>query len=332
MPRFLAPLLCVLALTGAATAETITLSPVEVTEWKAVYGRVEAKDRLPARARIGGTLTELLVTEGDVVAMGQPLARVVDEKLGFQLSALRAQRDSAAAQLANAQAELRRGEELLKQGVTTAQRLDALRTQVDVLAGQITALEAQAEVIAQSQTEGQVLAPAAGRVLTVPVAAGAVIMPGETVATVSGGGIFLRLALPERHAAQLSEGDPIRIEGTDGPAEGKLVRLYPLIENGRVIADVEVPGLSDRFEDARILVRLPVAERQALMVPASAIVTRGGLDFVAVQGDRGAVLRVIVPGLRETEAEGGRIEVLSGLKAGDAILSDAAQLKGAGHE
>lgn len=332
MPRLFAPLLCVLALTGAATAETITLSPVEVTEWKAVYGRVEAKDRLPARARIGGTLTELLVTEGDVVAMGQPLARVVDEKLGFQLSALRAQRDSAAAQLANAQAELRRGEELLKQGVTTAQRLDALRTQVDVLAGQITALEAQAEVIAQSQTEGQVLAPAAGRVLTVPVAAGAVIMPGETVATVSGGGIFLRLALPERHAAQLSEGDPIRIEGTDGPAEGKLVRLYPLIENGRVIADVEVPGLSDRFEDARILVRLPVAERQALMVPASAIVTRGGLDFVAVQGDRGAVLRVIVPGLRETEAEGGRIEVLSGLKAGDAILSDASQLKGAGHE
>lgn len=332
MPRFLAPLLCVLALTGAATADTITLSPVEVTEWKAVYGRVEAKDRLPARARIGGTLTELLVTEGDVVAMGQPLARVVDEKLGFQLSALRAQRDSAAAQLANAQAELRRGEELLKQGVTTVQRMDALRTQVDVLAGQITALEAQAEVIVQSQTEGQVLAPADGRVLTVPVAAGAVIMPGETVATVSGGGIFLRLALPERHAARLNEGDPIRIEGTDGPAEGKLVRLYPLIENGRVIADVEVPGLSDRFEDARILVRLPVAERQALMVPASAIVTRGGLDFVAVQGDQGAVLRAIVPGLRETEAEGGRIEVLSGLNAGDAILSDASQLKGASHE
>lgn len=329
MPRILAPLLCSLALTGAAMAEPITLTPVPVTEWKAVHGRIEAKDRLPARARIGGTLTELLITEGDLVDKGQPLARVVDEKLGFQLSALHAQRDAAAAQLTNARAELRRGEELLKQGVTTVQRLDALRTQVDVLAGQISALEAQAEVVVQMQAEGQVLAPAAGRVLSVPVAAGAVVMPGEPVATVSGGGIFLRLALPERHAASLTEGDPIRI---DGGAEGRLVRLYPLIENGRVIADVEVPGLPDRFEDARVLVRLPVAERQALLVPADALVTRGGLDFVAVQGPGGPALRAVVPGLRQSAAEGGQVEILSGLSAGDVILPDAAQAGGARHD
>ena len=45
----------------AATAQP--LAPVEVTEWKPVYGRIEAKDRLPARARIGGTLVELTVAE-----------------------------------------------------------------------------------------------------------------------------------------------------------------------------------------------------------------------------------------------------------------------------
>lgn len=325
MPRILAPLLSVIALAGVAAADPITLHPTTVTEWKAVHGRIEAKDRLPARARIGGTLTELLVSEGDIVSAGQPLARVIDEKLGFQLSALRAQIEAAGAQLTNAQSELRRGEELLRQGVTTVQRLDALRTQVDVLAGQISALEAQADIIVQSQAEGQVLAPTAGRVLTVPVAAGAVVMPGETIAMVSGGGVFLRLAVPERHALHLTEGDAIHIEGASGPVQGRLARLYPLIENGRVIADVEVPDLSDRFEDARVLVRLPVAERQALMIPATAIVTRGGLDFVPVQEARGMVLRAVVPGVRQTEAEGGQVEILSGLVAGDVILPVPAQ-------
>ena len=40
----------------AARAETVVLAPVQVTDWKAVYGRIEARDRVPARARIGAVL------------------------------------------------------------------------------------------------------------------------------------------------------------------------------------------------------------------------------------------------------------------------------------
>lgn len=326
------PLISALMLGAAALpafAETIQLAPVTLPEWKAVYGRVEARDRVPARARIGGTITELLVAEGDSVEQGQILARVVDEKMGFQLSALESQREGVAAQLENARTELKRGEELTKQGVSTVQRLDALRTQVDVLTGQIAALDAQARVIRQSQAEGDVTAPAAGRVLDVPVSAGAVVMPGESVALLSGGGTFLRLAVPERHAAHLAEGDLIQIEGAGEVGEGRLAKLYPLIENGRVVADVEVRGLSDRFIDARVLVRLPVGERQALLVPHSAIVTRGGVDFVAVEGTEGPVLRAVVPGLSQAD---GTVEILSGLEAGDRVLTDAPASEGASHE
>ncbi|MFN6008474.1 MAG: hypothetical protein ACK47S_21250, partial [Paracoccaceae bacterium] len=39
-------------------AQEITLVPTLLTDWKAVYGTVEARDRIPARARIGGTLVE----------------------------------------------------------------------------------------------------------------------------------------------------------------------------------------------------------------------------------------------------------------------------------
>jgi RND family efflux transporter MFP subunit len=311
-----------------AFADSVTLAPVSITEWKAVYGRVEARDRIPARARLGGTLVSLSVAEGDVVAQGDVLAEIVDEKLGFQLAALEAQGQALAAQLANAQTELTRGEELLAQGVTTAQRLDALRTQVDVVTGQIAALEAQRQVVAQQAAEGAVLAPVAGRVLDVPVAQGAVVMPGEAVAQIGGGGIFLRLAVPERHAANLTEGDAIQIEGADGVAEGRLVKVYPLIENGRVVADVEVAGLSDRFVDARVLVRLPVGERAALLVPEAALVTRGGVDFVGIEG---AGLRAVVPGARVSIEGAAMVEVLTGLQAGDVVMADAAAAE-VGHE
>lgn len=311
-----------------AFADSVTLAPVSITEWKAVYGRVEARDRIPARARLGGTLVSLSVAEGDVVAQGDVLAEIVDEKLGFQLAALEAQGQALAAQLANAQTELTRGEELLAQGVTTAQRLDALRTQVDVVTGQIAALEAQRQVVAQQAAEGAVLAPVAGRVLDVPVAQGAVVMPGEAVAQIGGGGIFLRLAVPERHAANLTEGDAIQIEGADGVAEGRLVKVYPLIENGRVVADVEVAGLSDRFVDARVLVRLPVGERAALLVPEAALVTRGGVDFVGIEG---VGLRAVVPGARVSIEGAAMVEVLTGLQAGDVVMADAAAAE-VGHE
>ncbi|HLQ17912.1 MAG TPA: HlyD family efflux transporter periplasmic adaptor subunit, partial [Tabrizicola sp.] len=200
------PLLLLLATSLVAPALPLVaepLSPVLVTDWKAVYGTVEARDRIPARARIGGVLVELSVAEGDEVTAGQELARIVDDKLEFQIAALGAQREALAAQLANAEADLRRGEELLKNGVTTAQRVDGLRTQVDVLKGQIASLSAQADVVAQQAKEGVVLAPVGGRVLDVPVTKGAVVMPGEPVAVVGGGGTFLRIAVPERHASAL---------------------------------------------------------------------------------------------------------------------------------
>ena len=92
----------------------------------------------------------------------------------------------------------------------------------------------------QQAAEGDVLAPEDGRVLTVPVTRGAVILAGEPVATIGSGGLFLRLAVPERHAAALKEGDSIRIGTGGGATEGRLAKVYPEIEGGRVTADVEV--------------------------------------------------------------------------------------------
>lgn len=320
-----APLIATLLLMAAnpSLAEDVAVVSTRVTEWKAVYGTVEARDRIPARARLGGTLVELSVTEGDLVIAGQALARIVDDKLDFQLDALSAQRGALDARLANAQADLSRGEELLKDGVTTTQRVDALRTQVDVLRGEIAALDAQAEVIRQQASEGTVLAPVAGRVLEVPLTKGAVVMPGEVAAVIGGGGTFLRLSVPERHAIALNEGDAIRISDATGDHEGSLARIYPLIEGGRVVADVEIDGLPDRFVGARMLVRLPVGERAALLVPKTSVLTRSGLDFVGLQTAGKVGLRSVVLGELHLIDGVEMVEVISGLSEGDVVVPAA---------
>ncbi len=314
-------LVMALFVAGPVFAAEITVEPVTVTDWKAVYGRIETRDRVPARARLGGTLTILTVAEGDRVDSGAQLARVVDEKLDFQLRAVDARLQAAESRLENARTELTRGEELLQRGVTTAQRLDALRTQVSVITNEIAAARAERHVIEQQVAEGDVFAPLGGVVLDVPVTEGAVVTPGQTIATMGGGGVFLRLAVPERHAGAMEEGDDIQIEGPDGARTGTLAKVYPLIENGRVIADVEVGGLSERYVDARVLVRLPVGEHQAILIPRDAVITRSGLDFVRVTEGGEAILRSVVVGPAHDRDGTAMVHILTGLQPGDVVVS-----------
>lgn len=319
-PLLIAALLATAAPIATGAAEPLAMTPHKIAQWKPVYGRVEARDLVPARARIGGTVVELSVTEGDTVAAGQRIALVRDDKISFQIDAIDAQLRALDAQLERAEAELTRGRSLVERGVSTAQRLEQLETDVSVTRNQIAAAQAQRAVALQQSDEGEVLAPVAGRVLTVPVTRDAVIMGGEPVATIAGGGFFLRLAIPERHAADLHEGAELQTTSNGSVIPGRLVKLYPQIEQGRVIADVEVEGLDATFVDARVLVQVPVGSRQALLVPQSALIRRAGLDFLRIRKGEVEVDRSVVPGATVTLDGAAMVEILTGLHEGDMVL------------
>lgn len=311
-----AVILALMLLATPVPAEEMVLALIEVAETKALYGRVESRFEVPARSRTAGTVTELIVTEGSAVAGGEVIARILDTKLESRLAAAGARITAAQSQLNNAEDELVRYEALLKRGATTAQRVDQVRTTVEIARTGVTEAEAAREIALQQIAEGAVLAPAAGRVLTVPVRLGEVVMAGEPVATVAGGGVFLRLAIPERHAAELALGTMVQIE--DGI--GRIEKLYPQIEAGRVTADVAVEGLSDKFIGQRILVEVPVALRQVIAVPDAAIARRGGLDMVKIRRSGGEVEVTVVPGPLIDTATGPMREILSGLRPGDAVI------------
>jgi RND family efflux transporter MFP subunit len=306
---------------ATAKAAEITIKPVTVPEMKAVYGQIQPRNSVAARARLSGSVTLVKVTEGDVVEAGEVIAEIRDDKLDFQIKAIDAQLLGLQASLRDARAELDRAERLVRSGATSTQRLDQLRTQADVIANQLGAAEAQRSVIVQQSAEGAVIAPSSGRVIAVPATTGAVIMAGETIADIAGGGFFLRLAIPERHAHDLRQGATIHIDKAGKSLTGTLAKIYPSIEGGRVTADVEVDNLDTQFVGGRVLVELPVGERQAILVPETAITTHSGVDFVTVKHGGNSVQRTVLAG-DAVEFEGkAAVEILSGLTEGDILVT-----------
>lgn len=320
MTRLMSALFAVLA-ASQVSAGSLEIAHQTVTEWKLVYGQVETRDRVPARARIGGTIVALEVTEGDMVAAGGRIATIEDTKLNFQIEAIEARLQALTSRLETARSELARGEQLFERGVITSQRLEELQTSASVIAGEISSLEAEQLVVERQIEEGVVLAPEAGIVLSVPISLGSVVAPGEPIAVVGGGGVYLRLAVPERHAEDLAEGDPIEIGASDAVRVGTLAKLYPQIEGGRVQADVEVEGLDPDFIGRRVPVRLPVGERQAIVVPDNALLRRGGLDFVTVETGGEPVERAVVPGATIEQDGATWREILTGLVPGDVVVT-----------
>ena len=311
---------------AAVAQQTFIVAPKTVADEKAVFATVESTYVVPARARIGGTVVELAVKEGDAVKQGQVVATIGDDKLALQMKSLDAQIAGLEAQLAQAQTDLTRGEDLFSRGTIPKTRLDEARTAFNVASNTLKSRTAERSVIQQQVTEGSVLAPTSGRVLKVPVTAGTVILAGETVATVAERNFVLRLRVPERHAQFLKVGDPVRIDGAElgksGAQFGTIRLVYPQIEDGRVTADATVAGLGDYFVGERIRVWVSAGKRVSVIVPGSFITTRFGIDYARVGKDAKTAVDVPVQRGRDLPRPDmpDALEILSGLKAGDMLV------------
>ena len=322
-------LLTIIASPTSASATEFVVQAMTVPDMKAVFGQVASRTVVPARARIGGSIRKIRISEGKEVKKDEIVALVVDDKLALERSSANAKLKALLSQLDNARTELERSQQLLERGVTSQTRLDQAKLQFDVIVNQVAAAQADMAVIEQRSREGEVLAPADGRVLRVPVTPGSVVLPGEEIARIASGQYYLRLSLPERHAAEIRQGATVRIDrrglsaapgGTTGARAGRIAKVYPEIADGRVIADVEVDDIGDYFVNERTMVWIPVAQRSVLAVPPQALVTRRGVDYVRVATAGGAIEVAVILGETLQLGDATRIEILSGLRDGDRIV------------
>jgi hypothetical protein len=153
------------------------------------------------------------------------------------------------------------------------------------------------------------------------------VLAGESIATIAANEYLLRLEVPERHARFMQKGDVLKVGqrglGPDQQAviEGRIVQVYPEIQNGRVIADAEVAGLGDYFVGERALAWISAGKRKTMFVPRELTFRRFGLDYVRLASADKPVDAVVQLGLPAANgATSPFVEVLAGIKSGDKLV------------
>ena len=290
----------------APAGPRLVLKESDAADWQDVSAEVATVDQAQVLARIPGILTSLSVHEGDMVRKGQTIGRIVDSQLGPQGAA-------AKAQMVQAQSELTRVKFLHDNGVYADARLEQ---------AQAAAASARAQYAATTAVAGQgiVVAPATGRVLTADVPAGSPVAPGMPIAVITAGATIVRLEMPESLAGKVHVGSQVRASdiGNDG-AVGRVVKVYPSVTAGTVKADVSMPGIDDKLVGRRIAARVQTGTRKALLVPDAYVTERYGIDYVTLVGKDGNATQVLVQ--TAPSAQDGKVEILSGVSAGDTLVA-----------
>lgn len=294
------------AVSKAPDGPRLALATVDAVNWQDVSAEITTVDQAQVIARIPGILATLSVKEGDMVRKGQVIGRVVDSQLGYQSQA-------TGAVAAQAQAELARVRFLYQNGVYAKARLE----QAEAMAASAGAQHAAVGAVAG---QGAVIAPASGRVLHADVPAGAPVAPGMAIAVITAGPTVVRLEMPETLAGKVHPGS--RVTAT-GLGEGRVIRLYPSIDTGRITADADIPGIDNSLIGRRVAARVETGVRKALLVPQSYVTTRYGIDYVTVLAKDGSAMQA--PVQTAPSGETGKVEILSGVTAGDTLIGTAAR-------
>lgn len=306
-------------------AEQIVVQRALAPDYKTVSAVLTSRDVGDARARIGGTLSRLLVREGEPVRRGQVVAIVSDQRLALEAQAGAAGIAAAEAAAERARADQARFQVLFERGFLSQARMDQINAETRAADAQLRAARSQGGALSEANAQGRVLAPADGRVTRAPIPQGAVVMPGEVVVAIATGARVLRIELPEAQAEFLREGQDIRILDAEAGAAARTVRVrqvYPAIENGRLMADLDAQSLEGEFVGARVRVLIPAGEREAIVIPTRYVETRYGVDYVRLVRANGAVIDAPVQrgGAMPSEAAPDGVEILSGLEPGDVII------------
>ncbi len=277
-------------------------------------------------ARASGAVTRILKRLGDPVRRGEALA-IVESRDAAQITA---DRGVAAAKLTLAQRSLARERYLYDQKVSA--RVDLEQAQAEAAMAAAEARRAQAAVRAANVTRdgrGVVIAsPISGRITASAVRLGAFVQPEAELFRVSDPNqIQIEAAVGPNDAARLAPGDRAVVELPDGRTVDARVRAVTPTLNGETRSATVVLDIGGGAVQPGLAVRVRLLPRgggssAAIVVPEEAVQSLVGRDVVFVRTATGFTARPVTTGQRSA----GRIEIASGLSAGQTIATTNAFL------
>jgi RND family efflux transporter MFP subunit len=198
-------------------------------------GTIAARREMPVGvAGEGGRVESVLVDAGDWVRAGQVLA-VVDRSV--QTQQISGQAANIEVQRANAriaQANLDRALKLVERGFISKADVDRLTATRDAAVAQVRVANASLGQLQASSARLNIVAPAAGLVLTRAVEPGQIVSPGSGVLfrIAKDGELEMQARLAENDLARLSVGQSADVMpvGTSEPFTGQIWQLSPTID------------------------------------------------------------------------------------------------------
>lgn len=330
---------------GRATqVQTDQVSTGTINEKIALTGTLKPKQQVDVNPQMAGRITQILVDTGQPVARGALLAVIEDdqikqqvERAGAAISVDEASIAQREAELSNARAELERKRKLVEEGLLSRIELDTLETRVRVTQSQLELARAQRRQSQADQRElnirqGQtrVYSPIAGVVARRQVDIGAMgssTSPIVTVVSISP--MIIEVQVPERDIARIRRGAQVKVTVDSLPNQnftGRVMRIAPLLDpqtrNGLV--EIEIPNRNGMLKGemfARIELDLG-SSRETTLLPRDALVYRGEQPGVYTIENEAAKFLAVETGLTQED----KVEVLSGLKAGDTVITGGANL------
>lgn len=343
----------------AAREKTQTpLAGVGVTEIKAeslpelleIVGTVRSRTTAMVSARIPGVVSMLRAKEGDRVSKGEVIARLDAQENQANARAAaegvddaRRALDEAVARKNLAMSQYERYRNLLKAEAVSRQEYDLKETEKEVALQGVARAEArlkQAQELARSAGTvadyTKIVAPISGIVAARTVDLGATVFPAQPLFTIEDENSYqLELAVPESQVAKIRPGTAVQValDALGVSQTGKVAEVVPAADPASRTFIVKVPlrqpGLrSGMFGRGSVMLGATVS---GITVPKVSIVEHGALTSVwVVDPTKVARMRLVKVG----RAVNDRVEILSGLSAGERIItsgidkvSDGAQVE-----
>lgn len=369
-PRSINRAVLVVSLAAAAcsqsqheAARTVVAAPVELArattfaDTRVTTGTVRSTTAATLSAKVLGNVTRVFVSEGDAVRAGQLLVEIDNRDVRAKVDQARAGARAADEAIAAANAGIAGAEANANFADATFARFAALRERGSVSPHEFEEVAAkqkgaQAELdrakrgreallaqhaqalagAAEAETYlsyTQVRSPIDGIVSARFVDAGAQAAPGVPLIAVEDPRQHrVETTVDEDLATRVRPGDVVDVNGT----AARVAQVAPVDPQTRTaFVKIALPPASTFRSGTFVRVSFPTGTRNAITVPPAAIVRRGELASLFVVDNSGvAHMRLITTG----EPRDGRVEILSGLDAGERIvtagsgLSDGVQVRG----
>ena len=296
----------------------------QVTRTINATGTVAARREIPVSiVGEGGRVTNVYVDAGDWVKQGQIMASIDRSVQSQQAAGLEASVGVSRADLNLAQANLDRAAQLVDRGFISKADIDRLTATRDSAAARLRVAQAQLNETRARNNRLNVVAPKAGFVLERNVEPGQTVTQGSGVLFLlaQNGEMELQAQLGEADLANISVGISTQVTpvGTDKSLTGQVWQISPTIDpqSRQGIAKIALgydPALRPGgFASARI----ESGTSEVAVLPESALQNDSNGSFVYIVGaDNKAVRRDVVIGA--TTAAG--ISVTSGLNGNERVV------------